>query len=226
MSFILLGLTGLNILYGKFVLLPVIGPAAFGTLTWWGKHVHNYIAFAFMLGLVMMLVVWVGDNMPSRVDVKWLLKGGGLFSSRHHASAYKFNAGQKMLFWLVMLAGFSVCLSGVALLFPFQLHLFSKTFAFLNNFGLDLPTDLNVLQEMQLAQVWHAVVALVMVAFVLAHIYIGTIGMQGAFAAMGSGQVDLNWAREHHDLWVEQKLSRRGDDAVHGGPSPRPQPAE
>lgn len=223
-SFILLALTGLNILYGRYVILPVLGYEIFGTLTSWGKYVHNYISFAFMVGLALILVLWIGRNIPTLTDLKWLAKAGGLFSRHGHASAHKFNAGQKILYWLVLLLGVSVSLSGLALMFPFQFPLFAKTFGVINVFGADLPTQLSVVQEMQLSQVWHAIVGLVMMAVILGHIYIGTIGMQGAFDAMGSGEVDLNWAREHHDLWVEDKLSRRGDDAVHG--SPRPHPAE
>ncbi|ESR22866.1 formate dehydrogenase subunit gamma [Lutibaculum baratangense] len=225
-SFILLALTGLNILYGRYVIMPVVGPEIFGAVTNFGKHVHNYISFAFMVGLLMVFVMWVGRNIPGRTDLKWLMKAGGLFSKGGHASSHKFNAGQKILYWLVLLLGLSVSLSGIALLFPFEFPLFAKTFAFLNVFGFDLPTTLSVVQEMQLAQIWHAIIGLVMIGIILGHIYIGTIGMQGAFAAMGSGQVDLNWAREHHDLWVEEKLSRRGDDAVHGGPAPKAHPAE
>ena len=223
-SFIVLALTGLNILYGRYTLLPLIGPEAFGAITNGGKYVHNYISFAFMAALVGILVLWIGRNIPRKVDLKWIVKAGGMFRRGGHASAYKFNAGQKVLYWLVLLLGISVSLSGLALLFPFQMPLFAKTFGVMNTVGFDLPTTLTVTQEMQLAQVWHAIVGLVMTAIIIGHIYIGTIGMQGAFAAMGSGQVDLNWAREHHDLWVEDKLARRGDDAVHGGP--RPHPAE
>jgi formate dehydrogenase subunit gamma len=50
------------------------------------------------------------------------------------------------------------------------------------------------------------VVSVLMTAAMLGHIYIGSLGMEGAFDAMGSGDVDLNWAREHHSLWVEQQM--------------------
>ena len=227
-SFIVLALTGLNILYGRYVLLPVVGPAIFGAVTDFGKHIHNYVAFAFMVGLVGILVMWIGRNLPTMVDLKWILKAGGLFRRGDHASSYKFNAGQKLLYWAVLILGISVSVSGLALMFPFQFSLFGPTFGFLNNFGFDLPAQMSSVQEMQFAQVWHAIVGMVMIAIIIGHIYIGTIGMQGAFDAMGSGQVDLNWAREHHDLWVEDKLARRGEDAVHGGRAPgtRPHPAE
>src|SRR3546814_10883422 len=98
--------------------------------------------------------------------------------------------------------GISISVSGIALLFPFELSMFGGTFKLMNRVGLDLPTDLAVQEEMQLSQLWHAVVGLLLIAVVIAHIYIGTIGMEGAFDAMGTGQVDRNWAKEHHNLWV------------------------
>lgn len=212
-SFVVLALTGLNMLYGRYALKPIIGPTAFSMLTRAGKYAHDYIAFAFMLGVVLMFVLWVKDNIPDRLDLEWLRKGGGLFGRGGHAPARKFNAGQKIIFWLVCLGGLSLSLSGLALLFPFELPLFSKTFAVFNIFGLGLPTDMAPIQEMQISELWHAVVALVMIAVIIAHIYIGTIGMEGAFDAMGTGMVDENWAAEHHDLWVAQaKKHAIGDD--------------
>jgi formate dehydrogenase subunit gamma len=203
-AFILLALTGLNILYGRYVIKPIMGASAFATMTAWGKYTHDWIAFAFMFGLVLMFVLWVANNLPTKADLIWLAKGGGMFSKHTHPPAYKFNAGQKILFWIVMLGGFSVSFSGVCLLMPFTLHPFAPTFGFLNLFGAGLPTNLTSLEETQLALVWHAAVALVLIALILAHIYIGTLGMEGAFEAMNSGQVDENWAAEHHALWLEQ----------------------
>jgi len=222
-SFVILALTGLNILYGRYVLLPVLGPDVFGAITHWGKLAHNYISFAFMVGLAYVFLIWVANNIPNRYDVIWLLKGGGMFSKHSHPPARKFNAGQKILFWLVILGGVSISLSGIALLFPFQTHLFATTFEVLNIFGAGLPTDLTALQEMQLAQLWHAIIGLVLVVAIIGHIYIGTIGMEGAFDAMGSGEVDLNWAKEHHGLWVDEVMAR--ERSVDGGAAP-PQPAE
>ncbi|RDD62880.1 formate dehydrogenase subunit gamma [Ferruginivarius sediminum] len=211
-SFILLALTGLNVLYGRYVLLPVLGPEMFAALTQAGKYVHNFIAFAFMLGIVLMFVLWVKDNVPNGRDLKWLAKGGGLFGGGH-PEAEKFNAGQKIIFWVVILGGISVSLSGLALLFPYSFSFFSGTFAALNMLGADLPSNLAPLQEQQLNQIWHTVVAIVMIAVILAHIYIGSIGMQGAFDAMGTGRVDENWAREHHSIWYARLTGRSGRGA-------------
>ena len=202
-SFIILGLTGLNTLYGRYALKPILGDSAFASLAQLGKWLHNYVAWAFMIGLVMIVVLWIKDNGPRTADIKWLLKGGGMFAKGVHPPSWKFNAGQKLLFWLVVLGGLSVSLTGLALLFPFQLPLFAKTFVVANIFGLGLPTDLSMLQEIQLAQTWHTIMSLILMIIVIAHIYIGTIGMEGAFDAMGSGQVDQNWAKEHHSLWAK-----------------------
>jgi formate dehydrogenase subunit gamma len=215
-TFVVLALTGLNMLYGRYTLLPLFGPEVFATLTLWGKYAHNYLSLGFMIGLALLFVMWVWLNIPNHYDLIWLLKGGGILKRGVHPPSKKFNAGQKIIFWLVILGGASLSLSGVMLLFPFQLSMFGDTFAWINwAFGTDYPTQLTVMQEMQLAQLWHAIVALALTAVILAHIYIGSIGMEGAFDAMGTGQVDENWAREHHNLWVERLERRRpqeGDD--------------
>ena len=214
-SFIILGLTGLNLIYGKEVLMPLLGKDLFASMTALGKWLHNYIAFAFMAGLVMTFVFWLRHNIPNSADVRWLAEGGGMFSKNSHPPARKFNAGQKILFWLIMLSGLSISLSGLALLFPFQFSMFGPTFALLNVFGFDLPTNLARVEEMQYAALWHGIVGLFMMCIIIAHIYIGSIGMEGAFDAMGSGQVDENWAREHHNLWAEEVLGP-DPDAGHG----------
>ena len=184
-SFVVLGLTGLNITFGKIVLLPVIGPDAFSDVSEAAKYVHNFTSFAFVAGLVLITVIFFRDNLFERVDVDWLKQGGGFIKNKH-APAGRFNLGEKLVYWLSVAAGIGVSVSGFLLLFPF--------------YGTDIA-------GMQLAQVVHAVVAVLFVALILAHIYIGTLGMEGAFEAMGSGEVDLNWAREHHDRWLAQQLA-------------------
>ncbi len=209
-TFVVLALTGLNLLYGRYALLPLLGPDIFAWLTIAGKYAHNYLAFGFMIGIVLMFVIWVAHNIPNHHDLIWLLKGGGLFMKGVHPPSKKFNAGQKIIFWLVILGGLSLSLSGIALLFPFKFTMFADTFVLLNSwFGTSLPTTLTPLQEQQYAQLWHAVVGIFMTAVIIGHIYIGSVGMEGAFDAMGTGEVDLNWAREHHNLWVKD-LEQKG----------------
>lgn len=226
-SFILLAISGLNLLYGKDYLLPLIGKEAFATISLAGKWVHNNIAWAFMAALLMVLVIWVGQNLPARTDLQWLRKGGGMFTQGGNPPAPKFNAGQKLLFWAVILCGASISLSGIALLFPYQTPIFGATFEILNNTGLPalitgaaLPTELNAVQEMQYAQIWHSIVGLALITIIFAHIYIGTIGMEGAFSAMGSGYVDRSWAVEHHAIWVAEEESRDPQAARQGTAMP------
>lgn len=209
-SFVVLGLTGLNMLYGRYVIEPWLGKMAFSTLTEWGKYSHNFLGFAFMVGIVMILVIWLRDNIPNRLDLNWLAKAGGLFTRGSHPPAHKFNAGQKIVFWLVVLAGASLSYTGLALMFPFALEPWSGTLAILNVFGFGFPTELSPMQEIQLNQIWHSILSLIMIAVILAHIYIGSLGMEGAYDAMGTGYVDENWAREHHSLWVEENESLVG----------------
>jgi formate dehydrogenase subunit gamma len=194
-SFVALGLTGLNITFGKIVLLPLIGSDAFSSISQAAKYVHNFTSFSFMAGLVLIAVIFFKDNLPERVDIDWLRQGGGFIKGKH-APAGRFNLGEKLVYWLSLAAGVAVSLSGLLLLLPF--------------YGTDIA-------DMQLAQVVHAVVAILFVALILAHIYIGTLGMEGAFEAMGTGEVDLNWAKEHHDLWLARQLAsenRQGEPSA------------
>ncbi len=220
LSFIILGISGLNVTFGRSLILPLVGKDFFGPMSGYLKAAHNYTAFAFMLGLAIAFVLWVVHNIPDRTDLNWLAKGGGLLSKSSHPPAKKFNAGQKVIFWGVMVLGLSLSVSGWALLFPFEHSLFSDTFALFSYVGIDVAHILGLpeapysaIQEQQLNSAWHGIIAVVMICLIFAHIYIGTIGMEGAFDAMGSGEVDLNWAREHHSIWVDEVMSEKTDPA-------------
>ena len=213
-SFILLGLTGLITLFGRMALIPVFGKDFFSDIALASKWIHNNVAWAFIVALVMVFVCWVVHNMPNRADLIWLAKGGGLFSKHVHPPARKFNAGQKIIFWIVIVLGISISASGLSLLFPFEMPMFAKTFEILNALGLpqlvglgELQTTMTPHEEMQYAQLWHTVVAFVFMAIIIAHIYLGSIGMEGAFESMESGEVDKQWAKEHHSLWYEEVIA-------------------
>ena len=215
-SFILLGITGLITLFGRVALIPYIGKEAFSPIAIASKWIHNNVSWAFMLALIMVFVFWVIHNLPHKSDIKWVLQGGGILT-KAHPPAKKFNAGQKVIFWSVIILGASISASGLSLLFPFELPMFAKTFAILNDLGVPgwfdrepFPTVLLPHEEMQYAQLWHAIVSFVLMAIIIAHIYIGTLGMEGAYDAMGSGQVDINWAKEHHSLWVDEVQAKKG----------------
>ena len=191
-------------------IVPLLGHEANSVILVAGKWVHNNVSWAFILGLIMVFFMWVVHNIPNRSDITWFAQGGGIFGKKH-PPAKKFNAGQKIIFWSVILLGGSIALSGLSLLFPFELPMFAKTFALLNNLGLPglvgmepLPVQLAPHQEMQFAQGWHAIVSFVLLTIVIAHIYIGTVGMEGAYDAMGSGEVDEAWAHQHHSIWLDE----------------------
>lgn len=188
-SFVVLTITGLNLVFGRFLLLPLIGPEAFTAFTEVGKLAHNFLSFPFVLGIVLMFVLWVKDNVPNRLDVEWVRRAGGLFGGPGHPPAKRFNAGQKVIFWSVVLGGAALAVTGYMLMFPFYM------------------TDV---MGMQLMHVLHATISVVLIAAIIGHIYIGSIGMEGAFDAMGSGEVDVNWAKEHHGLWLQEELAKQG----------------
>lgn len=206
LSFLVLAVTGLNILYGSDVIMPLIGHTRFAKVAGYGKWLHDFTGFSFIAGLVLVLVLWVRDNLPNRTDLIWLRGAGGLLSRAEHPPAKRFNAGQKIIFWFVVLAGVSVSFSGICLIFPFNIAPFSGTFAALNLLGAGLPTNLSPVQEMQLTLTWHGGLGIIMIAVIIAHIYVGSIGMEGAFDAMATGYVDENWARQHHSLWAADQL--------------------
>jgi formate dehydrogenase subunit gamma len=200
--FIILAISGLNITFGKPLLLPLIGPEAFTGWSQWAKYAHNYLSFPFTLGVFLVFLMWIAWNIPNKADVEWLKEGGGMVG-HGHPPADRFNAGQKLIYWIVVLGGGAVAVTGYLLMFPF--------------YGTNIA-------GMQLAEVVHGVVAVLFVAAMLGHIYIGTVGMEGAFEAMWDGTVDANWAKEHHSLWAAQEAAKG-----QGGATPPPgkmQPAE
>ena len=189
--FIILGITGLNITFGRPLLLPLIGADNFTAWSEWAKYAHNFLSFPFTLGVVLIALMWLGGNIPNRTDVEWLKEGGGIVGDKHPA-AERFNAGQKLVYWAVVIGGAIVAVTGYMLMFPF--------------YGTSIDT-------MQRAEMVHGIATVLFIAFMLGHIYIGTIGMQGAFEAMGEGTVDINWAREHHSLWLEKETGPTGRPA-------------
>lgn len=195
--FIVLAISGLNMTFGRPLLLPLIGFEAFSEWSQWLKYAHNYLSFPFTIGVVLIFLMWIAGNIPNKVDVAWIKRGGGLVG-HDHPPADRFNAGQKAIYWIVVIGGGLVAVTGYQLMFPFYL---------------------TGIEGMQLAQIAHSVVAVLFVAAMIGHIYIGTIGMEGAFEAMGSGEVDVNWAREHHSLWLDEQSGRTGPN------DQRPQPA-
>ncbi len=195
-TFLVLAASGLNITFGKLVIQPWLGDAAFGPWSQFAKFSHNYLAFPFMLGVVLMLLIWIKDNIPNGRDVDWFKAGGGLVGSQHPPAA-RFNGGQKMIFWSVILGGAALTFTGLMLLFPFKW---------------------TGLEGLQLSNIIHGIVGMLMIAAMLAHIYIGSVGMEGAFDAMSTGEVDLNWAREHHSIWVDQEMAKKAGVPAGGKP--------
>ena len=185
-SWCILAISGLNMVAGRVVVLPLIGNGAFTTLSEWLKFSHNFLAFPFIAGVILMFLVWLRQNIPNRIDVEWFKQGGG-FVGHRHPPAEKFNGGQKVVFWIVVLGGGGLAVTGLALMFPFYV---------------------TGITGMQLAQVLHGGISLLMIAAMLGHIYIGSIGMEGAIDAMNTGEVDLKWTKEHHSLWVEEEMAR------------------
>jgi len=181
-AFVLLAVSGVVIAFGKYFILPVIGTALFGWLTYALKNIHNFAGPLFAVSLIIVFVTFLKDNFPSKEDITWLLKGGGMFSGQEVPS-HRFNAGEKVVFWFGVL-GLGVIVVGSGLV-------------------LDklIPGLIYERGTMQIANMIHGVATVLMMAMFMGHIYMGTIGMQGAYSAMREGYVDETWAKEHHELW-------------------------
>lgn len=180
--FLVLGVTGLVLLLGRPLLIPLFGKEAFGTLAFFSKRTHDFLAPLFLVSLVMMMIGFVSKNLYEKGDMTWVLRAGGAIG-KGHVSVGFFNSGEKIWFWTLMLVGLVVSVSGLVMLFP--------------NFGQGRVV-------MELSHVAHTVGSLLLICFSLGHIYMGSVGMEGAFEGMKSGYVDINWADEHHDRWAKE----------------------
>ena len=183
-AFVTLAISGLVMAFGKFFLLPVMGSTLFGWLTYALKNIHNFVGPLFAVSLVIVIITFFKDNLPSKDDIKWILGGGGLLSGKEIPS-HRFNAGEKVVFWAgVFLLGAVVVASGLVL---------NKLIPGMDYFRAD----------MQIAHMIHAAAGVIMMVLFMGHIYMGTLGMSGAFNAMKTGYVDETWAKEHHELWYD-----------------------
>jgi formate dehydrogenase subunit gamma len=189
--FVILALSGLNITFGKRLLLPYMGLENFSTWSATLKYLHNFLSFPFTIGVVLMFLMWIANNIPTHVDIEWIKRGGGMLGGGE-PPASRFNAGEKLIFWIVVIGGGIAAITGYILMFPF--------------YGTDIV-------QMQLAQAVHGLVGVLYIAAMLVHIYMGTIGMKGAFEGMGKGYVDINWMKAHHSLWYE-KVATTGPEQI------------
>lgn len=181
--FIILAITGLSLLFGRTVLIPVIGKEGFAAWAALAKPIHDWLAVPFIIGLVLMMVPWLKDSLPKAYDWTWIKMGGGYLDKSKHPPAGFVNAGEKIWYWFLFFGGIVLIISGVFLLFP--------------NLGFERGA-------MQLASIAHAVSGVALIAFSLGHIYLGTIGNEGSFEGMVTGEVDEAWAKAHHSIWYDE----------------------
>ena len=189
-AFVILGLSGIVMAFGKFFLLPVIGQTLFGYFTYLLKNLHNFVGPLFVVSLVIVFLTFIRDNLPQGGDLRWLVRLGGMLGKKEVPS-HRFNAGEKLVFWGgVLVLGFVVVGSGLVL----------------NKLIPNLSYDRHM---MQIANIVHGVATVLMLAVFFGHIYMGTVGMRGAYTAMRTGYVDDAWAREHHEYWYEDVRAGR-----------------
>lgn len=196
-AFVIMAVTGLIILFGKHLLLPVLGYTLFSWLTALSKNLHNFVAPLFIVGLVVMILVYIKDNLPGKGDLAWFGGALAMFWSGKHVPSGRFNAGEKAYFWVGVVAlCIALSVTGVIMLFP--------------NFE-QLRTT------MQQMNVIHSLSAIVMMVLAMGHIYVGTIGVEGAYRNMRDGVTDETWAKEHHRYWYDE-VKAGGVDATAPAP--------
>ena len=200
-SFVALALTGIVILFGKHIILPWLGHTGFSVVTILSKNLHNFVGPLFIFALVVFIILFAKDNLPKAYDVQWLGKFGGMLSGEHVPSG-RFNAGEKALFWSLVV-GLCVIISITGLI-------------------LNFPNWNQGREAMQIANLVHGVCAIFAMAMACFHIYLGTIGMQGAYQAMKTGLVDETWAKEHHEIWYNEVKDGKRPEKITGV---APQPA-
>ncbi len=202
-SFIALAVTGLSLLLGKKLLIPVLGKAGFASWATASITIHNVIGPIFTVGIALMIIMWIWHNFPTLTDLKWFAKGGGLIGNAH-PSAGRMNGGEKVWFWILMTIGVAVCVTGVMMVAPMYP-------------SINIPFIDTARASLQQATIIHAIAAVVWTAIALGHIYIGTAGTEGAFEGMSTGYVSEEWARQHHDLWFDQ-MEQNGKVLLPGEP--------
>ena len=199
--FIILAITGLSLLWGRYVLIPVFGKEGFAAWANLAKPVHDYLSLAFTAGLVVMLLKWFHHNIPASYDREWFRQAGGYFGGGHPPAGFA-NAGEKAYYWLLVVGGTALVVSGFYLLFP--------------NLGFERAA-------MQNANIIHGFSAVVLCTAVIAHIYLGTLGSEGALEGMISGEVDEGWARQHHSVWLDEvQQESRGAQPAPGASAAAP----
>ena len=182
--FIVMAASGLSMLFGRAVLIPVLGLQAFSAYMQFAMRLHNYAGPVFLAGVLVEILTWLRFNIPGKIDLEWFKKFGGMTGRGPRPHAEKINGGEKAWFWIMVVAGLGIGATGLILDFP--------------NFGQSRFL-------MQVAHVIHASLAALFVAASLGHIYIGTIGAEGTFQGMWRGEVSTAWAKQHADLWYAEK---------------------
>ncbi|MGR5117458.1 formate dehydrogenase subunit gamma [Vibrio astriarenae] len=192
-TFLTLAFSGLMLVYGKHFLKPYIPTELWGFIIQLAKDYHNYIGPIFYVLLLGILIKWWRKSIPSKVDLQWMLKLGGMVGKHKgsHPSAEFSNAGEKILFWMLIVVGTVVAFSGLVLDFP----IFGQT-----------------RRDMELSNLVHMLAALILICGFVFHIYIGLFGMEGALEGMVTGEVDETWAKEHHDIWYEEVKAKEGTE--------------
>lgn len=162
----------------------------------WTRIVHPYFGIAVFVLFLLMFLMFVGANLWRRADTQWVKDAPKLVLDNDESKmppVAKYNAGQKLVFWLMTLCLLVLLATGV---------LFWQDW-----FATSVPIPVQ-----RIAVVLHALAAFVMSLTAVVHIY-AAIWVKGTLRAMTQGTVSAGWAKRHHLLWYRDKVRQQADTA-------------
>jgi formate dehydrogenase subunit gamma len=191
LSFIVIVPTGFVMVFGSF-----FGGGAFVTLC---KDLHGFFTILFAIAVIPMFLMWVKDALFNFDDVKWMMIVGGYLSKeKKPIPAGKFNAGQKMWFWIATLGGIAMIVTGAMM--------------YLLDFDMSMLTSMTGLSQidlLRLAAILHNVVGFAVVALFITHVYMSLFAIKGAVHSIIDGHMEEEEVKILHSSYYK-KLQKEG----------------
>ncbi len=163
------------------------------------KDIHAISTLLFIVSIVPMFLMWLRPMLPSSDDIKWMMILGGYLNKRKDpVPAGRFNAGQKMWFWLATLGGFLMIGTGVAMYFQ--------------DFRLDIlvSNSISQIDFLRASAIIHNVLGLAVLALFLTHIYMSVFAIKGAIHSMINGYKEEEEVEILHSSYYKE-LKEKGE---------------
>jgi len=186
-AFVLAGLSGLAMFHPSLFWLSNLfggGP--------WTRILHPFIGVVVFAAFVPEMRRFWDDNMIRDRDREWLRQWRDVVANREDKlpEVGRFNAGQKVLFWLMVICLITLFVTGLLIWRPWFAYYFPITLV-------------------RLATLLHSAAATIIIIGIIVHIY-AAIWVKGSIRAMTQGTVSVKWAAKHHDGWLREKIKQQG----------------